>query len=250
MCSRRALAALPRAVIRSRRALSIKPDRFSSFGGLDSGLSVATLLQEQEEKPAHLWESVVREAERILVSEHKHARHLQSLLETRVLPHQGLPEAVSAALAKKLVGHGMSEASWRALIDDVILDYPGFAYAAACDLARYVEIDPAADGHLSVFLFFKGFQAVQCARIAHHLWREEDAQCRLLARMLQCRSSHTWGVDIHPGAVLGHGVTLDHATGIVIGETAVVGNNVGFMHDVTLGATGKSPDHDLSLIHI
>jgi len=231
-----------------RRSLSIRPDRFSAMGALSndeigSGLSAATLAAEQREKPMWLWESVHDAAEAAVRSKNKHSVRLRELLERRVLPFDSLSDAISANLAAKLAGHAMSRESFQSIFDDAFAEDPNIVFAAACDLERYVEIDPAADGHLSVFLFFKGFQAVQCARVASHLW-SEPPEGRLLARMLQCRMSHTWGVDIHPGARLGRGVTLDHATGIVIGETAVVGDNVGFMHDVTLGATGSSPDHD------
>lgn len=240
------------------RSLSIRPDRFSTALNtahgvgvepslnnemIGSGLSARTLAQEQLEKPNWLWDSVREEALAAVSSQNKHSVHLKEMLEQRVLPHETMADAMAWNLSAKLAGQGMSRESFLSIFQDAMDEDPGIAFAAASDLERYVEIDPAADGHLSVFLFFKGFQAVQCARVAHHLWNEPP-EGRLLARMLQCRMSHILGVDIHPGAKLGRGVTLDHATGIVIGETAIVGNNVGFMHDVTLGATGKSPDHD------
>lgn len=243
----RALGLLPR---RNLAGLAIQPDRFNGYGvtnELGSGLCAATVAREREEKASYMWDSVREEAEKMLSSSHRRTQYLRQVLQARVLPHNTIAEAVNGTLSKKLAqqgGSGLDEESWGALLKDIMDDDPEIEYAAACDLARYVEIDPAADGHLSVFLFFKGFQAVQCARVSNFLWKEQDAESRLLARMLQCRGSHTWGVDIHPGAKLGRGVTLDHATGIVIGETAEVGNNVGFMHDVTLGATGKSVEHD------
>ncbi|KAG6537587.1 hypothetical protein ZIOFF_002681 [Zingiber officinale] len=86
------------------------------------------------------------------------------------------------------------------------------------------------------FLYYKGFLALQTHRVAHRLWAEGRRGAALL---LQSRSSEVFAVDIHPGARIGAGVLLDHATGVVIGETAVVGNGVSLLHAVTLGGTGK-----------
>ena len=109
---------------------------------------------------------------------------------------------------------------------------PTIADAAAADMRRFVEVDPATEGTLGVMLFFKGFQAVQCARAAHYFWQEEKGEGRQIAKLLQSEMADVFGVDIHPGAVFGRGVTIDHATGVVIGETAVVGDDVYIMHDV------------------
>ena len=103
-----------------------------------------------------------------------------------------MADAIASNLASKLGGQGMPEENFAAIFADVMTEEPGIAYAAACDLTRYVEIDPAADGHLSVFCFFKGFQAVQCARIAHHLWVAGDAQSRLIARCASCFQGRPW----------------------------------------------------------
>ena len=109
---------------------------------------------------------------------------------------------------------------------------PMIADAAAADMRRFVEVDPATEGTLGVMLFFKGFQAVQCARAAHYFWTEANEEGRMIAKLLQSEMADVFGVDIHPGAVFGRGVTIDHATGVVIGETAVVGDDVYIMHDV------------------
>ena len=191
---------------------------------------------------AELWETVRLSAEKELRSS-RYAKHLSNLLETRVLKYDTFGEAIAGNLAVKL-----NSPSTGVDFDDVFSDVLGanqqIVDAATCDLRRYVDIDPAAENHLTVFLSFKGFHAVQCARVANSLWEVPSSEGRMLARVLQCRMSHAFGVDIHPGAKLGYGLTLDHATGIVVGETAVIGNNVGFMHDVTLGSTGTSADHD------
>lgn len=96
--------------------------------------------------------------------------------------------------------------------------------------------DPACCSYSQALLYFKGFHAIQCHRIAHCLWH---AGRRILATALQSRVSEVFAVDIHPAAKLGRGVLLDHGTGVVIGETAEVGNNVSILQNVTLGGTGK-----------
>ena len=95
-----------------------------------------------------------------------------------------------------------------------------------------------------MYLFYKGVKALACARVAGHFWRRRGEAGKLIARLLQSEGSDMFGVDIHPGARLGNGITIDHATGVVIGETSVIGDNVYIMHDVTLGATGTSDGHD------
>ena len=100
---------------------------------------------------------------------------------------------------------------------------------------RFVEVDPASDGILDVLLFFKGFQAVQCARAANYYWREANGEGRAIAKLLQSEMADVFGVDIHPGAVFGRGVTIDHATGVVIGSTAILGDDIYMLHQVTLG---------------
>ncbi|OEU14194.1 trimeric LpxA-like protein, partial [Fragilariopsis cylindrus CCMP1102] len=120
------------------------------------------------------------------------------------------------------------------------------AESACADLDRFVIMDPAAEGMLKIFLFFKGYHAVQCARIAHYFWllQEQDNNSKWIASALQSDMSDTFGVDIHPGAKWGKGITMDHGTGCVIGETSVIGDNVYLMHGVTLGATGTSDQQD------
>ncbi len=105
------------------------------------------------------------------------------------------------------------------------------------DLRAISGHDPAAKDWITPFLFFKGFHALQSYRLAHHLWSTERQH---LALFLQNRVSDLFGVDIHPAAKIGHGVMMDHATGIVIGETAVVEDNVLFWHNVTLGSKSFS----------
>lgn len=113
-----------------------------------------------------------------------------------------------------------------------------------CAAQRFKVVDPACDGLLGVYLFYKGIQAVACARVSHHFWTNYGEDGKLVAKLIQSEVADVYGVDIHPGASLGRGLTIDHATGVTIGETAVLGKNVYLMHDVTLGATGTSTEFD------
>jgi serine O-acetyltransferase len=99
-----------------------------------------------------------------------------------------------------------------------------------------MDRDPACSSYLQIMLFFKGFQAIQAQRIGHHLWTRGRTS---LAHALQSRVSQVFDVDVHPGAYLGRGIMFDHATGIVIGETAVIGDNVAMLHRVTIGGSGN-----------
>ena len=101
------------------------------------------------------------------------------------------------------------------------------------------ERDPACNSFIQPLLFFKGFQAIQAYRVGHWLWK---AGRKDMAYYFQSRISEVFNLDIHPAAVIGHGIMIDHAHSIVIGETAVVGNNVSMLHSVTLGGTGKQDD--------
>ncbi|HAO76758.1 MAG TPA: serine O-acetyltransferase [Pseudomonas sp.] len=113
---------------------------------------------------------------------------------------------------------------------------PALAETACCDLQAIVSRDPAFDSALEVFLFSKGFLALQAYRIGHQLHGRGE---RLLAMFIQARCNERLGIDINPASRIGSGIMLDHGTGIVIGETAVVGDDVSILQGVTLGGTGK-----------
>ena len=103
------------------------------------------------------------------------------------------------------------------------------------DLQAVLDRDPACDKYVQCLLFFKGFQAIQSQRVAHWMWQRGR---RALALALQSRMSEVFSVDVHPAARIGRGVMMDHATGIVIGETTIIGDNVSMLHHVTLGGSG------------
>ncbi|HVY34720.1 MAG TPA: serine O-acetyltransferase [Caulobacteraceae bacterium] len=160
---------------------------------------------------------------------------LASLLNAVVLSHDSLGDALSYQLARKLSDQELRAMSAREFCDAAFADEPELVDHAEADLQAVFERDPACKSYVQPFLFFKGFQALQTYRVAHWLWRNGR---QTLALYLQSRMSEIFQVDIHPAAKIGVGVFLDHGTGIVIGETAVVGDDVSMLHGVTLGGTG------------
>lgn len=160
---------------------------------------------------------------------------LASLLNAVILSHDSLTDAMSYQLARKLGDQELRAMSAREFCDAAYRSEPALAAAMEADLKAVFERDPACKGYVQPFLFFKGFQALQTYRVANWLWRQGRDT---LAFYLQSRMSEVFQVDIHPAATIGAGVFLDHGTGIVVGETAVVGDDVSMLHGVTLGGTG------------
>lgn len=160
---------------------------------------------------------------------------LASLLNAVILSHDNLADALSYQLARKLGDQEMRAMTVREFAEDAFASDPAMVLAAEADLKAVFERDPACKGYVQPFLFFKGFLALQTHRVANWLWREGR---ETLAFYLQSRSSEVFQVDINPAARIGSGVFIDHGTGIVIGETAVVGDDVSMLHGVTLGGTG------------
>lgn len=161
---------------------------------------------------------------------------LSSYYHTSILSHKSLPTALANHLAIKLSSESLPSATLSHLFVTVLEDDQAVMDSVKCDLRAVKERDPACISHVHCFLNFKGFLSCQAHRVAHNLWLQGR---RILAVMIQNRVSEVFGVDIHPGAKIGSGILLDHATGIVVGETAVIGNNVSILHSVTLGGTGK-----------
>ena len=161
---------------------------------------------------------------------------LASYLYAAVLNHRRLEDALSYLLAAKLASPYLSAMSLRELINQALDASPEIREAIRRDLSAVLERDPAAHGLAQPFLHYKGFHALQSHRVAHWLWSRQRIP---LAFFLQNRVSEIFAVDIHPAARIGMGILMDHGTGVVIGETAVVGDNVSLLHEVTLGGTGK-----------
>lgn len=160
---------------------------------------------------------------------------LSSLMSAAILSHDSLAGALSFQIARKLGDAELGAMSVREVCEDAFARDPGIVAAAEADLVAVAERDPATKGPLQPFLYFKGFQALQGHRVAHWLWMQGR---ETLAFHFQSRMSELFQVDIHPAAKMGSGLFLDHGTGIVIGETAVVGDEVSMLHNVTLGGTG------------
>ncbi len=162
---------------------------------------------------------------------------LASYLHATILHHDKVEDALAYHLAQKL-GHGdLPALQLREVVREAYSADPQLAQIALKDMRVVRERDPACKTYLQPFLFFKGYGGLQSYRIAHWLWNEER---HILAYHLQSRISELFAVDIHPNAKIGAGVFIDHAHGIVIGETAVVDDDVSMLHSVTLGGTGKS----------
>ena len=160
---------------------------------------------------------------------------LASLLHATILKHEDLAAALSYQLARKLGDQELRAMSVREHAEEAFASDPAIIAAIEADLQAVFERDPACRGYLQPFLFFKGFQALQTYRVAHWLWL---AGREAIAFYLQSRMSELFQVDIHPAARIGAGAFIDHGTGIVIGETAVVGEDVSLLQGVTLGGTG------------
>ena len=160
---------------------------------------------------------------------------LGSQMNAVILSHDDLAGALSFQIARKLADGEMGAMSVREVCLSAYAADPAVVAAAEADLRAVAERDPAIRNLLQPFLYFKGFQALQGWRVAHWLWTQGR---ETLAFHFQSRISELFQLDIHPGAHMGKGLFLDHGTGIVIGETAVVGDDVSMLHNVTLGGTG------------
>jgi len=178
-----------------------------------------------------VWAALRNEAEAVAKSESA----LASLLAATVLNHENLADALSYQLARKLGDQELRAMTIRDIIDEAYGRAPQLLDVAEEDLKAVFERDPACKGYVQPFLFFKGFQALQTQRVAHWLWSEGR---ETVAFYLQSRMSELFQVDIHPATRIGRGVFVDHGTGIVIGETAVIGDEVSMLQGVTLGGTG------------
>lgn len=181
--------------------------------------------------PPPVWASLRMEAERAAKAEPA----LASLLNAVVLSHEDLGDALSYQLARKLGDQELRAMSLRELAEAAYRSDPRLVGVAEADLKAVFERDPACKGYVQPFLFFKGFLALQTQRVAHWLWHQGR---ETIALYLQSRMSEVFQVDIHPATRIGSGVFIDHGTGIVIGETAVIGDDVSLLQGVTLGGTG------------
>ncbi len=179
-----------------------------------------------------VWQRVRQEAAEAVWTEPL----LGGLVHSSLLHHGSLERALAYRFSMKLASSEMSEQILREIADEAYSSEPSLGQAARADVMAVFDRDPACHRFIQPILFFKGFQAVQAYRIGHWLWESGRVD---LAYFVQMRVSEVFGVDIHPAARIGMGIMIDHAHSIVIGETAIVGDNVSMLHSVTLGGTGK-----------
>jgi serine O-acetyltransferase len=182
-----------------------------------------------------VWSQITGEGREIVADEPL----LGGLVHSAILHHATLEAALAYSMAAKLAAAGMSQQFLREVADEAMAAAPAIGRAARVDAVATYERDPACHRLIQPILYFKGYQAVQAYRVAHWLWTQGR---RDLAYYIQMRTSEQFGVDIHPAARIGQGIMIDHAHSIVIGETAVVGDNVSMLHSVTLGGTGKDEE--------
>lgn len=179
-----------------------------------------------------LWESIREQAR----SQADAEPVLASFLYATILNHDTLEAAVSFHLATKLDSPALPAMLIREVFDEAFAKDKSIAESLRADLIAVNERDSACCSLVTPLLYFKGFHALQAYRIAHWLWKQSRES---MALFLQNRISSVFAVDIHPAAIIGKGIMFDHATGIVIGETAVIEDDVSIMQSVTLGGTGK-----------
>ena len=182
-----------------------------------------------------VWEQIQDEARQAVLDEPL----VGGFIHACILHHKSLEKALSYRVAAKLASNEMSMVVVREIVEEAYAAEPALVAASRADLVAIFERDPACHRLLQPILYFKGYQAIQAYRIGHYLWTQGHKD---LAYFFQMRVSEIFGVDIHPAAKIGRGIMIDHAHSIVIGETAVVGDNVSMLHSVTLGGTGKEEE--------
>lgn len=185
-----------------------------------------------ERAPEQVWNRLCEEATEVI----KQEPLLASYVYNCILNHNSLASALSVILANKLADEVMSAVTLRELFEEAFSASPELIAAASADIRAVYERDAATSTYLPVILYLKGFQSIQVHRLAHYLWTNSR---RDLAAFVQSRNAEVFAVDIHPGCTLGRGIMFDHATGIVIGETCVIDDDVSILQNVTLGGTGN-----------
>jgi len=179
-----------------------------------------------------IWSEIRKEAQTAMASEPA----LGSFVFATVLTHDRLEDAICHRLAQRLRHADVDAVLINQTFQGVLTTRQHLGEVFRADLAAVFDRDPACNRYLEPLLYFKGFHALVTYRFAHELWNDGRHD---FALYLQSQSSHMFGTDIHPAAKFGRGIMLDHATGFVVGETAVVGDNCSFLHAVTLGGSGK-----------
>ena len=179
-----------------------------------------------------VWTRIRTEAEGIVRREPE----LASLIYENILHHDTLEIAVAHRVSQRLEHADVSSDLIRQAFSEAIEDQPSLGEDFRADIVATIDRDPATTRFIEPVLYYKGFHAIQTHRLAHWLLVKGRKD---FALYLQSRSSAAFQCDINPAAKIGRGIFLDHATGLVVGETAVIDDNVSILHDVTLGGTGK-----------
>ena len=183
-----------------------------------------------------VWESIRETAEEQRRTQAWRSGDLQEFgvdkfLQKEILDHRSLACGLASSVGGKLMAnHAEGGVDFSAIFLSAFKNEPEIVTSVAADILRFKVVDPACPGLLGVYLFYKGVHALCSARVSHHFWTKRGEPGKLIARLLQSETSDVFGVDIHPGCKLGSGITIDHATGVVLGETAVIGDNVYLMH--------------------
>ena len=194
-------------------------------------------MAQQQTKPAldkvdPVWTRIRREAEEIAQREPE----IASFIYATVLQNDTLEAAIVQRIADRLDSPEVSGDLIRQAFEGAIDEMPALGEIFRADIAAIFDRDPATQRYTDPVLYYKGFHAIQTYRLAHWLWVKGRKD---FAYYLQSRSSAVFQCDIHPAARIGLGIFLDHATGLVVGETSVIGNDVSILHGVTLGGSGK-----------
>lgn len=180
-----------------------------------------------------IWSAVRQEAAEAVAADPL----LSAFLYATILNQDSLEDAVIHRLSERLHHQDLGADLIRQTYEAMQRDNPDWSSVVRVDIQAYYDRDPACDRFLMPVLYFKGFHAIQTHRLAHWLWSKGRKD---FALYLQSRSSAIFQTDIHPAAIMGKGIFIDHATGLVMGETAVVEDDVSILHGVTLGGTGKA----------
>eukprot|EP01018_Ginkgo_biloba_P037408 Gb_13498 [translate_table: standard] len=227
-----------------RRSKNVIHRKISAKAIEKGSVSMDLILEEEEQ----VWngdkeESMLAEKDELWLQMRREARRdaeaeptLASYLYSTVLAHRSLERALSFHLGNKLSSSTLLSSQLYNLIADTFMEDRHIRESIRADIKAAKERDPACVSYSQCLLNFKGFLACQAHRVAHRLWTQGRVS---LALAIQSRVSEVFAVDIHPAAKIGRGAFFDHATGVVVGETATIGNNVSILHHVTLGGTGK-----------
>ncbi|GBR55138.1 serine O-acetyltransferase [Neokomagataea thailandica NBRC 106555] len=161
---------------------------------------------------------------------------IQDVYATNIGDHASFPSALASLIGTKLADRSIPATTLTRLVTAIFADNPAIPHEAAADILAIQERDPACTDLVTPFLFFKGWQALQAYRVANSLWHQDRKH---LAYHIQSRCNELFAIDIHPAARIGQRVSFDHGTGIVIGETCIIEDDVALFQSVTLGGTGK-----------